>query len=132
MPKEPIVTTHYIRGLRITKIEPLGHLVIEQTYAPLLHWDELQFVKSVLWGEEVTAIEVFPPASMVINTMPARHLWRLGEADFWPDMLGRTGNDCIVPGNFNDLIRVRYRQAWDMDSVTVEPEKETEGLYVNG
>lgn len=53
-------------------------------------WDQLQAVKELVWGAEAVAIEVYPPRSRLVNNIPTRHLWRLGEDDWWPD-LGREG-----------------------------------------
>jgi hypothetical protein len=39
-------------------------------------WDELQSLKTLVWGEGAVAVEVYPPSAEVINTGNFRHLWR--------------------------------------------------------
>lgn len=51
-------------------------------------WDELQALKNEHFGSEAAAIEVYPPHSHVVNSLPMRHLWKLGEGDYWPDLTG--------------------------------------------
>lgn len=41
-----------------------------------LSWEDLNAIKRVIWGDDVTAVEVFPRQSEVINLRPTRHLWR--------------------------------------------------------
>ena len=67
-------------------------------------WDELQHIKNVVWGEEIRAIEVYPAQSMLVNSKQMRHLWRLGENDFCPDLLGDDGN--------GDSLAARHAVAW--------------------
>lgn len=52
-------------------------------------WDELQALKDQYFGPETPAIEVYPPNSLVVNSLPMRHLWRLGPTDWWPDLTGQ-------------------------------------------
>jgi|GEM_PF-4011037 len=66
----------------------VGLLSVE--HAGAISWDELQAIKSHVWGVEAAAIEIYPPRSRVVNNLPMRHLWLLGEGDWWPD-LGREG-----------------------------------------
>lgn len=40
-----------------------------------LSWDTLQQIKNDIAGEDVTAIEVFPPTDRVIYETNMRHLW---------------------------------------------------------
>jgi hypothetical protein len=40
-------------------------------------WDELQAVKNIAFGPDVTCIEVYPPQHEVVNEMNIRHLWVL-------------------------------------------------------
>ena len=54
-------------------------------------WDTLQAIKDQVFGPEAVAIEVYPPDSRVVNSIPMRHLWKLGPDDWWPD-LGREGS----------------------------------------
>ena len=52
-------------------------------------WDELQELKNEYFGPDVVAIEVYPPHSNVVNSLPMRHLWRLGAQEYWPDLTGQ-------------------------------------------
>nr|WP_278521068.1 hypothetical protein [Brucella anthropi] len=52
-------------------------------------WDELQELKNEYFGPDVVAIEVYPPHSNVVNSLPMRHLWRLGAHEYWPDLTGQ-------------------------------------------
>lgn len=52
-------------------------------------WDELQQLKNEHFGPDVVAIEVYPPNSNVVNSLPMRHLWRLGAGEYWPDLTGQ-------------------------------------------
>ncbi len=53
-----------------------------------LSWDDLQEVKNAIWGREVVAIEVYPPESRRVDSGNWRHLWRLRDGEFWPDLRG--------------------------------------------
>lgn len=52
-------------------------------------WDELQELKNEYFGPDAVAIEVYPPHSNVVNSLPMRHLWRLGAGEYWPDLTGQ-------------------------------------------
>ncbi|WP_247875543.1 MULTISPECIES: hypothetical protein [unclassified Brucella] len=52
-------------------------------------WDELQALKNEHFGPDAVAIEVYPPHSHVVNSLPMRHLWRLGSGEYWPDLTGQ-------------------------------------------
>lgn len=66
--------------------EPRGLLSVEHNGS--ITWDELQAIKNQYLGEETAAIEVYPPKSMVVNSLMMRHLWKLGTGDWWPDLSG--------------------------------------------
>ena len=53
---------------------------------------------------EARAIEVYPPVSQIVNNAPIRHLWRLGETDFAPDLLGADRSE--------DSLQTRCATAW--------------------
>jgi hypothetical protein len=38
-------------------------------------WDELQAVKNKAFGKEITAIEIYPAESELVNIKNMRHLW---------------------------------------------------------
>lgn len=42
-------------------------------------WDQLQEVKDLVFGEEATAVEIFPASSQVVNLLNVRHLWVLSD-----------------------------------------------------
>ncbi|WP_454068002.1 DUF7694 domain-containing protein [Brucella anthropi] len=52
-------------------------------------WDELQALKNEHFGPDAVAIEVYPPHSHVANSLPMRHLWKLGAGEYWPDLTGQ-------------------------------------------
>lgn len=52
-------------------------------------WDELQALKNEHFGTDAVAIEVYPPHSHVANSLPMRHLWKLGSGEYWPDLTGQ-------------------------------------------
>lgn len=55
------------------------HLVIERIDGkPICRdWDWLQRIKNECLGEDVLAVEVFPPSDMVVDEVNRRHLWTL-------------------------------------------------------
>lgn len=65
---------------------PAGHLMVE--HAGSITWDTLWEIKNYVWGDEARAIEAYPARSQLVNAACIRHLWRLGEYDFCPDLLG--------------------------------------------
>ncbi len=80
----------------------LGHLWVE--HDGTITWDDLQAIKNELWGTEARAIEIYPAASAVVNSRPCRHLWRLGEHEFAPDLLGEAEG--------TDDLQSRWMRAW--------------------
>lgn len=69
-------------------------------------WDELQDIKNQYWGPETAAIEVYPPKSLVVNSLPMRHLWKLGATDWWPDLTGQKPMDDLSLRERDLLMRV--------------------------
>lgn len=69
-------------------------------------WDELQDIKNQYWGPETAAIEVYPPNNLVVNSLPMRHLWKLGETDWWPDLTGQKPADDFSLKDRDLLMRV--------------------------
>lgn len=45
-------------------------------------WDVLQAIKNEAIGEDVMAIEVYPPEHEVVNEVNMRHLWSIPEDRF--------------------------------------------------
>lgn len=69
-------------------------------------WDELQSIKDQYFGSEAVAIEVYPPNSLVVNSLPMRHLWKLGSKDWWPDLTGQKPADDLSLKERDLLMRV--------------------------
>jgi len=52
------------------------HLVVwKEDGSDGITWDELQALKDEILGPEVACVEVYPPASQVVNEVNRRHLW---------------------------------------------------------
>ena len=107
--KEQTVDISYVLGCKVTVINPLGHMIVEHDGD--ITWDTLQEIKNMTWGLGTAAIEVYPPQADVVNSMNARHLWRLGSGDFWPDMLGKAASGCTAEQG-KDMLEARYTKAW--------------------
>jgi len=89
-------------GFNIVLDKTLGLLSVE--HDGTITWDQLQELKNVAFGKEARAIEVYPAQSQLVNSAHWRHLWRLGEHDFCPDLLGDDGN--------GDSLQARHALAW--------------------
>lgn len=96
------ITEWFVESHRVLVDETMGHLWVE--HDGTLTWDELQKIKNEIWGSETKAIEVYPPQSLLVNNKTIRHLWRLGEHDFCPDLRGG--------GAISDTLQARYERAW--------------------
>ena len=97
-----IIRNFLFESYRVHVDETLGHLWVEHDGS--ISWDKLQEIKNRAWGDETAAIEVYPPKSRVVNNKTIRHLWRLGEHDFCPDLRGG--------GPASDALQSRYERAW--------------------
>ncbi len=95
-------------GFAVTVDVALGHLAVEHDGS--VTWDQLQAIKLAAWGPDARAIEVYPRQADVVNSCNMRHLWRLGDGDFAPDLLGRTTHDPMMVTD--DLLQIRHRRAW--------------------
>lgn len=73
-------------------------------------WDELQELKNMHFGSEAVAIEVYPPDSLVVNSLPMRHLWKLGAGDYWPDLTGRKPIGDLNLRDRDLLVRAQYEE----------------------
>jgi hypothetical protein len=51
-------------------------------------WDTLQSIKNEMLGEDVLAIEVFPPEDCKIDEVNCRHLWLIPEGILPTGMTG--------------------------------------------
>lgn len=96
-----------VLGYRLTLDEDMGHAAVYHDGD--ITWDILQAIKTELWGPEAVAIEVYPPQSKIVNNVNARHLWRLGEGEFYPDLLGED--------DAQDSLHARYRRVWTTDTM---------------
>jgi hypothetical protein len=54
-----------------------NRLAISRDDTGRLTWEEVQFVKSLIWGSKTYAVEIYPPDADVVNTRHTRHIWRL-------------------------------------------------------
>lgn len=89
-------------GYEVHTDNQIGHLwVIHDGHAT---WDQLQEIKNAVWGRDARAIEVYPAQGQVVNSLPCRHLWRLGATDFAPDMMGCDPHQ--------DSLQTRYAAGW--------------------
>lgn len=100
------IRTLDICGYQVTVDDALGKLCVAHDGA--MSWDRLQEIKTIVWGPEARAIEVYPRAADVVNNGCYRHLWRLGDGDFCPDLLGFTPKR--IPGP--DTLQERCSAAW--------------------
>jgi hypothetical protein len=61
---------------------------IEVAHNGMVTWDELQHIKTLVWGENAIAVEVYPRTADVVNTGNFRHLWRwLASPDALPSLV---------------------------------------------
>ncbi|MBP0483955.1 DUF7694 domain-containing protein [Sagittula salina] len=95
-------------GYPVTIDDAVGHLCVE--HEGQLTWDQLFEIKNTVWGPEARAVEIYPRCSRLVNQICARHLWRLGEGDFAPDLLNRDGR-LSAPGE--DALEDRFNAAWE-------------------
>ncbi|APE43645.1 hypothetical protein BOO69_09630 [Sulfitobacter alexandrii] len=89
-------------GFEVTVDVALGRLGV--AHDGTITWDQLQEIKNLAWGTDACAIEVYPAGGNVVNSRNMRHLWRLGETDFCPDLLGAD--------QAHDSLQSRYERAW--------------------
>lgn len=89
-------------GFRYELDRKLGQLSVH--HDGNISWDQLQLIKNQIWGQNAVAIEVYPPERNVVNSGNYRHLWRLSEDEFYPDLLDANGE--------RDTLESRYNAAW--------------------
>lgn len=108
--KEPY--TMDFKQFTVTIDPELGHIAVE--HDGTITWDDLFTIKNAIWGVEARAIEVYPRQSDLVNSTNCRHLWRLGDKDFCPDLLG--------PVSADDTLKGRYVNRWaEAGSVWAKP-----------
>lgn len=90
-------------GFDVMVDDAIGHLWVYHDGS--ITWDQLQAIKTRVWGEDTRAIEAYPARAEVVNTRNCRHLWRLGADDFCPDLLGH-----VQP---KQTLERRYFRAWE-------------------
>lgn len=100
------IRTLAICGYQVTVDDALGKLCVAHDGA--ISWDRLQEIKTIVWGPDARAIEVYPRTADVVNNGCYRHLWRLGDGDFCPDLLSFTA----TPLRPKDSLEVRCYAAW--------------------
>lgn len=100
------IRTLDICGYQVTVDDALGKLCVAHDGS--ISWDRLQEIKTIVWGPDARAIEVYPRAGAVVNNGSYRHLWRLGDGDFCPDLLTFTA----TPLRPKDCLEVRCYSAW--------------------
>jgi hypothetical protein len=98
--REPVTTK--VEGFEVVVDQRLGHIAVYHDGS--ITWDQLFAIKNKVWGSAAVAIEVYPSTDNLVNACNCRHLWRLGEGDFCPDLLGHE----VVP----DTLEARYQRAW--------------------
>ena len=96
-----------IFGCHVVIHDELGHIAVHHDGD--LTWDRLYQIKNIVWGLAAQAIEVYPRADRLVNNANCRHLWRLGDGDFCPDLLGRSE---LGEMPSSDSLETRYRNAW--------------------
>lgn len=94
-----------VAGFPVLVDHGMGHLQV--SHDGTITWDQLQAIKTAVWGVDARAIEVYPRASDVVNTGNFRHLWRLGPGDFCPDLLCHE-----TPSRTGATLEARHREAW--------------------
>ncbi len=95
-----------VLGLAVMVDLQLGHLMV--AHDGTITWDQLQAIKNEVWGRDARAIEVYPAAGDLVNAGNFRHLWRLGEGDFCPDLLTHREGDVFHADN----LEIRHNVAW--------------------
>ena len=90
-------------GYKVVLDARQGHLTVE--HDGRITWEQLQAIKTLVWGADARAIEVYPADDHIVNNAQVRHLWRLGPNDFCPDLMGRD--------NAGDSLAARHSIAWD-------------------
>lgn len=106
MPADDLIRTLDICGYQVTVDDALGKLCVAHDGS--MSWDRLQEIKTIVWGPEARAIEVYPRAADVVNNGCYRHLWRLGDGDFCPDLLSFTAPHL----RWKDSLELRCLGAW--------------------
>ena len=103
---DPKIREITVEGHACTVNDTLGLLSV--AHDGWITWDELQAIKNAVWGVDARAIEVYPRAADVVNSRTMRHLWRLGQHDFCPDLL----NPPTVGQPHHDSLFGRCMDAW--------------------
>ncbi len=103
-----LIRTLDVCGYEVTVDDALGKLCVAHDGA--MSWDRLQEIKTIVWGPDARAIEVYPRAGDVVNNGCYRHLWRLGVGDFCPDLLGYAPPDILAA--CDDRLLSRCHAAW--------------------
>lgn len=86
-PLPPRIRARYLCDVTHSARTGLRHLRIRrQDGGRHFPWWHLQALKNELLGEEVYAVEVFPPQNDVIDVFNFRHLWEVQDGGTLPNM----------------------------------------------
>ncbi|MBK7822842.1 MAG: hypothetical protein IPJ61_17715 [Tessaracoccus sp.] len=77
LPRRPL--RHRRRGRRLS-INRTDYSVRRGDWRDGIGWDDLQRIKTQCLGEDVWAVEIYPPPSELVDVANMRHLWVLDEA----------------------------------------------------
>lgn len=79
-----------IKSYQVNTVMGFEHIEIEHNGKA--NWLDLQYVKNLVWGQEVNAFELYPPQSRVVNggstEFHFRHIFRWPAFPVWPDIRG--------------------------------------------
>lgn len=74
-----------------------GHAVVRRADGapPEPTWYEMQHMARIAWGSHAWAVEMFPPASELVDTANMRHLWLVPDSIEVPNLAtGASWNWC--------------------------------------
>lgn len=103
---DPDIRYIEVQGFDVSIWDSLGHMIVRHDGA--ITWDQLQAVKTAVWGADARAIEIYPAQGCIINNGNFRHLWRLGPGDFCPDFHGHEHSNVFDEDNLEH----RHLAAW--------------------
>lgn len=62
----------------LTRLGPIRHLKVSRANGRGgIPWEDLQDLKNEALGEDVLAVEVYPPSHLVVDETNMRHLWEM-------------------------------------------------------
>ncbi len=103
---------------KIIRVEVQDHInLLTVHHTGDISWEEMQAVKSLVWGADAVAVEIYPKQSQVVNSGNYRHLWRKGAGDFVPDLMGEHGD---LDESHGPSLREKYLAGDAADRLTLE------------